>query len=45
MIAYSTDLTTINKSNEFKKNFTIKDCIFLIAKAWETVSQETLISG
>lgn len=45
MLSYNFDPTATDKMDEFRKNFTIKDCIFLIAKAWDTVSHQTLISG
>jgi hypothetical protein len=31
--------------NQFKKNFTIKDCVFLLAESWDNLSTDTLVNA
>lgn len=40
-----TDSTSTNVIETFRKNFTIKDAMYMIAEAWNSVSQETLVNG
>lgn len=34
-----------NLIETFKKNFTIKDAVYLVSEAWDSVSQETLVNA